>query len=298
MMGGALPLRRCSVGELDASYRAIFMPQGLGDILFFLMYSTEYKQTIPEDKIAVVVTKKHFMQLVELFSARIDALCYMDGVDEPIWRDRMTYFYDGIYNSVPQPYLLRAIQNAMGLQETARAYLPELPRPKNFDQLSQQFNLSKGNTILIAPDAVSCNIDLSDEAWIHVADLCTQMGYKVLFNVDKEGRFAKYQTVFLPMVETLHFIAEGGHFIGLRSGLCDVMAAFTDVNALIIYPNNKRPGEYPSIVGYDTDPNGAYLRYCSLKNIFPSKQFTEVIYSGEEALFQTVLKEVSKWQRC
>ncbi len=286
------------MGELDTSYRIIFMPQGLGDILFFLMYSTQYKQTIPEDKIAVVVTKRHFMQLVELFSARIDAICFMDMADEPVWRDRMTYFYDGIYNSAPQPYLVRAIQNAMGLPETARAYLPELPCPSNFGQLSQRYDLRKGSTILIAPDAVSCSIALSDAAWIHIADLCSQTGCKVLFNSEKEGRFGKYATMFLPMVETLYFIEEGGNFIGLRSGLCDVMAAFTNANALIIYPNNKRPGEFPSIAGYDTDPNGAYLRYCSLKNIFPSKQFTEVIYSDEEALFQIVLKEVRKWQRC
>lgn len=291
-------MRRCSVGELDASYRIIFMPQGLGDILFFLMYSTQYRQTIPEDKLAVVVTKRHFMQLVELFDARIDAICYMDIADEPVWRDRMTYFYDGIYNSAPQPYLVRAIQNAMGLPETARAYLPELPCPSNFGKLSQQYDLRKGNTVLIAPDAVSCSLDLTDTVWVHIADLCTQAGWKVLFNVEKEGRFENYPTVFLPMVETLYFIAEGGSFIGLRSGLCDVMAAFTNANALIIYPNNKRLGEFPSIVGYDTDPNGAYLRYCSLKNIFPNKQITEVIYSGEEALLQTVLKEVSKWQKC
>lgn len=291
-------MRRCSVGELDASYRIIFMPQGLGDILYFLMYSTQYRQTIPEDKIAVVVTKKHFMQLVELFAARIDALCYLDSADEPVWRDRMTYFYDGIYNSAPQSYLLRAIQNAMGLQETARAYLPEMPRPRNFDQLIRQYNLRKGHTVLIAPDAVSCSIDLRDMAWVCVADLCVQAGYDVLFNVDEAGRFGKYPTVFLSIVETLSFIEEGGNFIGLRSGLCDVMAAFTDVNALIIYPNNKKPGEYPSIMGYDTDPNGAYLRYCSLKNIFPNKRFTEVVYSNEDALFQTVLKEVSKWQKC
>lgn len=297
MAGENLDLRRCSVGELDASYRIVFMPQGLGDILFFLMYATQYKRTIPENKIAVVVTKKHFMQLVELFSARIDALCYMDGGDEPLWRGRMTYFYDGIYNSGPQPYLLRAIQNAMGLPETARAYLPELPRPLNFDQIAQRFDLHKEKTVLIAPDAVSCSVPLSDAAWIHIADICAQEGYQALFNAEQEGRFGKYPTAFLPMVETLNLIAEGGNFIGLRSGLCDVMAAFTDVNGLIIYPNNKKPGEFPAILGYDVDPNEAYLRYCSLKNIFPSKRFSEVIYDGQDAVFQIVKEEVEKWQK-
>ena len=297
MAGENFCLRRCSVGELDASYRVVFMPQGLGDILFFLMYATQYKKTIPEDKLAVVVTKKHFMQLVELFSARIDALCYMDGGDEPLWRGRMTYFYDGIYNSAPQPYLLRAIQNAMGLPETARAYLPKLPRPQNFDQIVQRFDLHKGKTVLIAPDAVSCSLPLSDVAWIRVADICTQAGYQVFFNVGQEGRFGKYPTVFLPMVETLNLIAEGGNFIGLRSGLCDVMAAFTDVNGLIIYPNNKKPGEFSAILGYDVVPNEAYLRYCSLKNIFPNKRFSEVIYDDQDALFQTVKEEMGKWQK-
>lgn len=296
MAGEEFYLRKCSVGELDASYRVVFMPQGLGDILFFLMYATQYKQTIPEDKIAVVVTKKHFMQLVELFSGRIDAICYMDIGDEPLWRDRMTYFYDGIYNSAPQPYLLRAIQNAMGLPETARAYLPELPRPLDFDQVVQKLHLHTGKTVLIAPDAVSCSLPLSDTEWIYIADLCTQAGYQVLFNANQMGRFGKYPTVFLTMVETLNLIAEGGNFIGLRSGLCDVMAAFTDVNGLIIYPNNKKPGEFPAILGYDVAPNEAYLGYCSLKNIFPNRRFSEVIYRNQDDLFQKVKEEVKKWQ--
>lgn len=291
-------LRRCSIGELDPSYRIIFMPQGLGDILFFLMYVTPYRQLIPEEKIAIVVIKKHFMQLAELFAGRIDALCYLDMVDEPMWRHRMTYFYDGIYCSGPQPYLVRAIQNAMGLQEMARAYLPELPRIQNMKRLEEEYGLKRGRTVLIAPDAVSCSVEISDEDWVRIAGLCAEAGFRVLFNTAEKDRFGKYPTVFLPLVETLHLIGVGGNFIGLRSGLCDVMAAFANVNSLIIYPNNKQPGEYPSILGYDQDPNGAYLRYCSLKNIFPNKRITEVLYCGEESLFRIVAKEVEKWQGC
>ena len=284
------------MGELDNSYRIVFMPQGLGDILFFLMYARQYRDIIKEDKIAVVVTKRHFMQLVELFADEIDALCFMDSADEPIWRDRLTYFYDGIYNSAPQPYLLRAIQNAMGLQDTARAYIPQLPIVPSLEKMMLQYNLNEGNAIVISPDAVSCHINISDDAWIRIADLCSQKGYKVLFNVDNAKRFGEYTTVFLSIIETLQLIEKGGHFIGLRSGLCDVMAAFTNVNSLIIYPNNKKRGEYPSILGYSCDPNGAYLRYCSLKNIFPQKQITEVIYDDENALFEIILKEVKKWR--
>lgn len=291
-------LRRCSVGELDASYRAVFMPQGLGDILFFLMYVTPYRQIIPEERIAVVVIKKHFMQLAELFADRIDALCYLDMAEEPIWQSKMTYLYDGIYNSDPQPYLLRAIQNAMGLPENARAYLPKLPQPRNTEELEKQYPVRQGRTILIAPDAVSCSINVSDVTWFRIAALCTQAGFSVLFNVADSGRFGNYPTVFLSLVETLHLIAKGGNFIGFRSGLCDVMAAFTDVNSLILYPSNKQPGEFPSILGYNTDPSGAYMRYCSLKNIFPQRRMTEMLYRGEDDLLRVVINEVNKWQEC
>lgn len=289
-------LRRCSLGELDDSYRAVFMPQGLGDILFFLMYVGEYRNVIPEQRIAVVVTKKHFLQLAELFAGRVDAVCYLDSTDEPAWRHRMVYLYDGIYSSGTQPYLVRAIQSAMGLGETARAYIPRLPRPDYMDAEERKRDLVSGQSVLIAPDAVSCDVNISDETWIKIGDICAQAGYRVFFNAGELGRFGSYPAVFLSLVETMNFISDGGAFLSFRSGLCDVMAAFTDVNALIVYPNNKQPGAYPSIQGYDVDPNGAYMRYCSLKNIFPDKRITEFVYETDEALLQAVSKEVKKWR--
>lgn len=290
-------LRRCSVGDLDTSYRAVFMPQGLGDILFFLMYVTEYKRVIPEEKVAVVVTKKHFMQLAELFAERIDALCYLDMAEEPAWRSRMVYHYDGIYNCEPQLYLLRAVRHAIGLPETARAYLPPLPRSAGIDRLEQKCELKKGAAVLIAPDAVSCNVEISDEVWCRAADIYSRAGLQVFFNSDQPERFGGYKTLFLSIVDTLNFVMDAGAFMGFRSGLCDVICAFTAVKALITYPNNKQPGLYPAIMGYDIDPNGAYLRYCSLKNIFPDKPIREEIYKDEDAFLQTISDEVREWQK-
>ena len=288
------PLRKCDISELDNTYRVIFMPQGLGDILFFLMYAAEYRKLIPEERLAVVVIKKHFSQLVEMFEGRVDALCCMDMEEEPFWRGRMTYFYDGIYNSAPQPYLLRAVRSAMGLRETARAYLPTLPRPADMDRREEALGMVKGSGILIAPDAVSCNVNVPDNTWMEIAKICEKNGFQVFFNSNDLMRFGNYPKVFLSMAETMNFLSDAGGFISFRSGLCDVAAAFTNAKSLIIYPNNKKRGEYPSILGYEIDPNGAYLRYCSLKNIFPRKPIAEVIYD-EKKLIEIVSKEVETW---
>lgn len=290
-------LRFCSVNDLDASYRIVFMPQGLGDILYFLMYATEYRRLIPEPRLAVVVIKKHFLNLVELFAERIDAVCLISMDEEPYLRHRFTYFYDGIYNRGPQRYLCDAVRLAIGLPATAEAFLPRLERPADMDEKEKQCGLIKNRTILIAPDAVSCNADISDEMWIKAADICQEKGFKVFFNTNDVSRFGSYPTAFFPLAETIQFVNDGNGFIGFRSGLCDVLAAFTSANMLLLYPNNKKEEEFPGIIGYSTDPNGAYMRYCSLKNIFPEKPIKERIYNKERFL-ESISQEVSSWQDC
>ncbi len=277
--------------QFDSSYRFIFMPQGLGDVLFFCMYAKEYRKIYPECKLAFIVTKRHLKELAEVFSDCFDAIFELD-VSHFEMNDISCfyYFYPAIYDDRrPQPDLQTAIKAAMQLAPCAPPYIPDLPRSEETEKKLQAIGLVPGRSVLIAPDAVSCSKLITDEAWAEIATWLERRGYKVFFNVGDGSRFPGFQKVFLSVLDTVHFANSAGYFISYRSGLCDVIATFSNAREIIIYPNNKKAGEFPSILNFDQDPNQKYLEYCSLKNWYPHKDIVEFVY--DEASFHKKLEE-------
>lgn len=264
--------------KYDSSYHFFVIPQGLGDILFVLMYLTEYRKKNPQQKIAIIVEKKHLLSLVKLFSSEIDLILKVKlSLCAKKVLSRFHFLYPEIYNSnFPQPNLLAACRKSLGLISNAKKYIPNVEisniQKNNLDQLIFQ------KTALIATDAVSCSKIISDSEWETLARNLSEKGYLVYFNTSDENRFKEFKHIFLDIEETIYFCNKIQLFVGYRSGLCDVVAAFCNCKQFIYYPNNRKKDEFDCIKDWNDNPNLAYLRYDSLKTMFPEKDITEVIY--------------------
>lgn len=278
----------------SSSYDVVVMPQGLGDILFFCMYAQEYKRIHNCNRLALVVTKKHFKDLAKIYKACFEKIIYIDEqIFSSVNMNKFTFLYSKIYDdNSPKERLVDAIKDAMNVPQTANAYYPMIYIRKSEKRRIDKIGVPFGKGILIAPDAVSCSIDMTQQDWINIADMLSSMGYTVFFNSKNPNLYGKYKKIFLSVRETIIFTHYAGAFIGFRSGLCDVIAAFSDCNQFIIYPNNRMKGEFKSITNYDSNPNEKYMHYCSLQYTFPDRNIFEYIYKKENLMQK--IKEVFK----
>ncbi len=279
------------IRELDPSYRLVFIPQGLGDILYFCSYLKEYRQLYAGKKLALIVTKKHFCDLIMLYKKYWEKLFYIDvNLFGKIDNSRFIYYEPWIYNpDKPEDHLIHAVKQGMGVNRSATPYYPTIYISQYEKRRMEKLIKKSGKAVLISPEAVSCSVNITQDEWIYLADVLEKNGLQVYFNCGNNVKYGKYPNLFLSLRETLIFTHYAGHFIGIRSGLCDVVAAFSDCKQIFIYPNNKGEGEFPSIKNYDKNPNLQYMDYCSLKRAFPDRIITEFIC--EKNLFNLIERE-------
>jgi hypothetical protein len=267
------------IQALGQSHIFILIPQGLGDILYFCSYIKEYRRLHTGKKVALIITKKHFLDLIMLYKEFFETVLYIDiSLFNKVDDSKFIYYESWIYNpDNPQEHLITAVKQGMGINVNTMPYYPTIYISR-YEKLRIKKLIPKpGKTILISPEAVSCSVDIAESEWVYLADILERKGFQVYFNSGNRKMYGKYPKLFLPLRDTLIFTHYAGYFIGTRSGLCDVIAAFSNCKQIIIYPRNKKRGEFPSIKNYDRNPNTQYMEYCSLKKAFPDRIITEVI---------------------
>ena len=279
------------IRRLGQTHIFVVMPQGLGDILYLCLYIKQYRHLHDGKKVALIVTKKHFLDLAMLYKEFFETILYINiNLLGKVDNSKFVYYEPFVYNADnPQDYLDNAIKQGIGIDIHAVPYYPTIYVSQYEKKRIEKLIPKSGKTILISPEAVSCSVDINENEWIYLADVLEKKDMQVYFNCPNNTLYGKYPKLFLPLRETLLFTHYAGYFIGLRSGLCDVIAAFSDCKQIVIYPNNKQYGEFPSIKNYNRNPNIRYMEYCSLKRIFPDRRITEFIY--EKRLFDLIERE-------
>lgn len=257
------------------NYKIIYPPQGLGDILF-LNFGLQYlKKKKTKTKFAVIVCKKHFMDLCKIFNKIHDALLFMPTLE------KIPNFVNNIeekiysHNSSFEKFEV-AIWNAIGISEYINfPDIPQIEIDKKIDNLFKT-KLKKGKTVLICPEATTSPDCFAKNFWIDCADKLKNLGYTPVFNSSK--KYGDYPTIFYDLKSTINFLNNAGHLLGFRSGLLDVLGCFSNAHQVIIYPNNWVKGDMPYLVGFDDAPNEKYMEDGSLNRLFPHKHFDEFIY--------------------
>ena len=275
---------------LPYKYKVVYPPQGLGDVLYFYLHQRSYAERYPQKRVGAALTTPHLVELAMIFGTEYINPLYLHefAVREREGNlDQIGFKYDNLVKRIygvpdnAQSNLKKTIMCAMGvgLQEEPVVPFREVSNSqcKNFCRLGAQ----PGKTVLIAPFAVSCKPCMKVEEWVAVAEKLREERFNVFFNAPETELFGDFPTIFLSISDTIDFCNYGGLFIGYRSGLCDVVAAFTCAKQIVIYPNNRIPGELPFVADFDDNPNGKYFEYCSLKTIWPHKEIYEFIYTRD-----------------
>lgn len=260
-----------------------FPPQGLGDILIVCGLLKEYKKQNPNKKIVLWVFKRHFYDLVKLYAEDIDDIILCDripldrpniiNVNDLIYKDKS---FKDIYDN--NALFKSAFTKALGLGEKT---------PLSYPNIEKQEDGTLSNTILIAPDCVSCPKVIDDSGWINLADKLKEKGFEVIFNCPDETRFPSYKKVFWDIKTTIQKVNQMKAFLSYRSGLSDIVGAFCrQTPQYVIYPDKVY-----DIRGFQNHAEGAkaYLEFCSIKQNFDNNKVHELMFN--EGTFDEILRQ-------
>lgn len=145
----------------------------------------------------------------------------------------------------------------MGLPQNSICRQPSAPlgQEQEISAIFSKFGLQKGKTVVIAPYS-TCLGGLSDKFWGPIVDSLKARGYSVCSNCNStEKPVIGTCGIFIEFKYLLNFINTAGYFIGIRSGLCDVISSCS-AHMIVIHP-------YHSVQWGD----GNAIKYVGLVNM-------------------------------
>lgn len=122
--------------------------------------------------------------------------------------------------------------------------MPKHPQYKDerrrVDALFEEWGLVKGRTVILSPYSNTLS-DLPMEFWEDIVSGLEQKGYCVVTNSGGKAEPAVKRTngIFFPLDMAPQFIEAAGFFVGVRSGLCDVISG-ASAKKVILYDGGNR----------------------------------------------------------
>ncbi|MFU0827260.1 MAG: ADP-heptose:LPS heptosyltransferase [Lachnoclostridium sp.] len=231
--------------------------QGMGDIYFISSYLEAYLQKNHIKKYVLTVIGTTGRRIANMFGIENIEVLSVDDLDCLIDFYRMldekgnnikvlshNYLHTDILanfernNRLSWGVMLK--QCIMNLSENEPKREPKWPEnPENVEKLFQEKGLVKGKTVILSPYANTL-ARLDDGFWKEVADYYNSKGYVVCTNsMGKEEPPVKGSKAIEFSLEDARLVVEyAGTFIGLRSGLCDVING-AKAKKYIIYPTKE-----------------------------------------------------------
>ena len=220
--------------------------KGTGDIYFIGLYLKEFLNINKIDNYVFLFRGKAEQKIGELFGIKKFKI-----INDKETQDLMNFkFFLGesnldIYDLHHYPWtrqiqdtgLLEGFNNitfdkmfrfpGMGVGNEAKRVLPVFKNNENkFKKIFKEKKLIPGKTFIIAPYASSMP-KLPVTFWEKLVKELKKMGYTVATNSSgvKEPVIVGTESVFFEYNESVPFVEYAGGFIGLRSGLCDIISS-------------------------------------------------------------------------
>ena len=231
--------------------------KSLGDLYLFslLLPKVMNKASVCECDIVLVVAKKSTAHLAEILGYRqIELVPYEDIYFSLLPLVKLMGEELNIHNAVihgtdetfvkliyyTSVNILDGIKKGVfHLENEVELTYPVFPKRENVIQkLFQENNLLPDHTILISPYASNFTPSITVRQWLNLVEKLAQKGYTVCTNcAPGEEPLEGTKGIFIPLEDCEYFIEKAGGFIGVRSGLCDLICQ-AKCKKVVIYDAN------------------------------------------------------------
>ena len=212
----------------------IFCPfNALGDVYYCLSYLPEFLKHRELCKFVLVVSSRSSANVAELFGTENIEIYDQNELDAMI--QAVIFLKDelGFIAHQDRPYAIN-LHKALSIKRIPleKIYccgifgLPQntaVSEPSNWEKWDELSVIKKGKAVILAPYAKSV-IALPDGIWEEIANDYLEKGYQVFTNVfGEEIPIAGTKGISAKITEMKSIVERAGTFIGIRSGLCDIL---------------------------------------------------------------------------
>lgn len=157
-------------------------------------------------------------------------------------------------------------------------------KQENADDIFEQYKLINGKTVLLSPYANTI-YRLSNDFWEKLAQEFISKGYTVCTNScgESEPPIKGTEGVFIPYSKVVDFLDKAGCFVGMRSGLCDIVSS-TKAKMVVFYPEGNIFGACSTYDYFSLEKMG--LKCEQIKEIVFGRDDDEVCVSKIEELLE------------
>lgn len=241
---------RAIVGELEKKYPAhfrIFCPfAALGDLYFCMSYLPWFLKKRGKKDYVMCVANNACAKVVQLFDTCPVEIMQQRELDAAIQAELYLRDEDAFIAHQDRPYivnLFRALYNkkiplekiyccgVFGLSQDTKPVEPKWWKP--YEDLSV---IQKNRAVILSPYAKSVTA-LPPEVWEDIVKSYLRQGYQIFTNVAGEEKpLAGTQAISPAICEMKSVVERAGTFIGIRSGICDVIRT-ADCRKIALYPD-------------------------------------------------------------
>ncbi len=249
----------------------VLFPSNVGDSTGFLSLLKSLNHKIGKKIILFVKDKPHLQDLYKLFKGEHIFACYSlklnnnyclaDLIIQPI-NPGIPAAIHLLASTIPEQNCsdfkrtgihFNLYQRNLGLQSDAKIEYPQINNSDKEKAIAKfiDLKLKPGKTVLVAPLSNTANKKfLTNEKfkkfWNDVYYWLDKQGFSIAVNgINQDQKIEmendKLQIVHIPLKEIITFTEYAGFFIGIRSGLCDLLS-FARCKKKIIYPLNFNGG--------------------------------------------------------
>lgn len=235
------------LSEKFPGYMKILCPfEALGDICFVMSYLPHFLSAHDIGHCVVSVIGSTCAQVVRLFGHYLVEIFSQKEMDEIIQAVLYTEDKNAFIAHQDRPYVvnlhkalsIRCIPleqiyccGVFGLPRETKPYHPTYW--KTFKDLDK---IQKGKAVILSPYAKSVT-ELPAGLWNQIVEYYTEQGYQCITNVvGDEKPLTGTLPVSLEIAEIQSLAEYAGTFIGIRSGLCDVLR-YADCCKIALYPD-------------------------------------------------------------
>ncbi len=225
----------------------VFCPfRALGDIYFCMSYLPEFMRKRRVSKCTICVVGKGCREIVSLFGEYPVEMIEQKKMDKAVQACLYENRYDTFVAHQDRPYVVdlnRALYlKKIPLEKIYCCGVFGLPmetkpaQPVNWEEYSGNSKIEKGKAVILSPYAKSVT-PLSGNMWEEIVEDYRRKGYQVLTNVAGDEKPLESTEPINPRLSEMKSAVEhAGTFIGIRSGLCDVIRT-ADCRKVALYPD-------------------------------------------------------------
>lgn len=233
-------------GKFPDHFRILCPFSALGDIFIMMSYLPHFLDKRGIEKCVVCVVGNACARVARMFGAYPVEIYTQKDMDETIQAVLYTNDSNSFIAHQDRPYVVdlhRALHTrCIPLEQIYCCGVFGLPedtipcKPTELRQYSGTERIERGNAVLFSPYAKSVTA-LPNSLWEQIVDSYLQKGYQCFTNVVGDERPLAGTQPISPRIAELQLLTEyAGTFIGIRSGICDVLR-YAKCKKAALYPD-------------------------------------------------------------